>query len=354
MMMKRFGWLLLAAAVLAGCTNNPQTAKNENPTGGPSNPSLGDPGNSTNPTVDAGTTGTTAPATSGATPAPGTSPTPGKVPTPGTSMAPANPLGIRTKPDKNGTGVIPGGLEADMKTPPVKIDKDEKGWNQQDPLTALEVAKKMDQAFAGLKNVWVQSVVSYNVPSVGKLSGRAEAKIEDKDTFRIDYYLPETSGEMNRMVSDDGRSAYMRGGKWVGKKPTFSMAKTATDAGVKEWEEVFSERMFARFLTGQDGWSPIVDGWQKGKGGYKLEMEQKTIKKTGKKDQPFYRLLATRGGADKAVVEVRVDALKYLPVSIRVIRTNKDGTEESMYWNSQWKTGGTFTKKDFPVPAVKS
>lgn len=331
-MMKRFGWLVLSGLILAGCNNGNQAAKNVAPQPEPDKNMAASPDeNSSN--------------VSGTEPGKESAPT--AKPNPDTKTADRGTLD--SKP-----------LPVTIKVPPVVIRTDDKTWSKTNgapksgkPATAAELAKKMDASLASLKNAWVTAKISYDIPSVGKLTGHADIKIEDKDTFLIDYYIPSTQGGMNRMVSQDGKTAYMRAGEWVSKKPPVKVEKVATDDSVKAWEESFSEQMFAGFMTGQDAWAPIVDGWQKGKGGYKLTMEEKTLKEKGQ-DRTYYRLLATRKGQGEATVEVQVDGKKFVPLTVRVLRTNKDGSKESLYWNSAWRSGGSFKKSDFKVPDLKS
>lgn len=337
-MMKRFGWLILAGAVLAGCTGGSKTAGVTPP---PNNATTGTTGS--NPLVETPT---------GEASKPNDATNPGLVPG-SKPLDQPNAVMPSAKPDKNGIGTTEPKPIGDVKVPPVIINEKDPKWKKT-PETPAELAQKMDEALANLKNAKVMAQVSYNVPAVGKLSGKTTVKIEDKDTFSVEYYMPGTSGNQNLMVSDDGKTAYMRDGRWVGKKPNIKINANSAE-GTRAFEERFSEEMYSRFLANRDCWGPIIDAWQSGKGGYKLTMQQTsaTNEKT-KEKKPFYRLLATRGGDSKAQVEVRVDGTRYLPVAIRVIRTNKDGTKEDLFWNAAWGFGGIFTEKDFPVPNVKS
>ncbi len=239
-----------------------------------------------------------------------------------------------------------------LPNPEVKINTNDKTWTDES-VDGVEIARKMDAALRGAKNALVETKTTFDIAGVGQLDGKAQIKVRDASTFMVEYYLPETEAHINRVVSNKSGRATLQKSNWKagGPKP---LANPVTDASaVTSFEDQFMERIFATYTTGQDAWEPIVEAWSKGQAGYDLEVEKKSMKVNGK-DRPFYRFLAQRKSDGKATIEVRVDGIRYFPVSIRVLRTEKNGEESQIRWNAEWKFGGSFSDKDFPIPIYPS
>lgn len=265
----------------------------------------------------------------------------------------------QTPPTDSNTPAKPG--EADpsgIKVPEmnlrdVEINTTDKTWADETAVDAVEIARKMDAALRGAKNALVDTKTTFDIAGVGKLDGKGKVKVRDASTFLVEYYLPETEGNINRVVSSKNARATLYKSKWKSGGPEpFGDPVNDPDV-VTSFEDQFMERIFGTLTTGEDSWTPLVEAWSKGQAGYDLQVEKKSMKVNGN-DRPFYRFIAQRKKDGEATVEVRVDGVRYFPVSIKVLRTDKNGEKSQIRWNAEWKFGGSFSDKEFPVPTTST
>ena len=108
--------------------------------------------------------------------------------------------------------------------------------------------------------------------------------------------------------------------------------------------------MVANFETGGKVWGPMMRGLSKGKGGFKAVLEEQTFTILGKQ-RPMYRVLAERK-SDGASLEVVIDGILSLPVTVKSITTNKKGLKNTIVWTCKWNAGDVFEDREFVI-AIK-
>ncbi len=226
----------------------------------------------------------------------------------------------------------------------------EKGWSSA-PLTLASLGKSMDMAMRDLERTIIESVTNFDDPEWGSMRATPDVFIEDEHSFRIIYTLPGDVGEDRLLIGDGKRRVERLKSKWTSLNPFSASPSISSKDAVNRWPLEFPSLMFALYNQGADIWGPLLDGWQSGKGGFKATVEEQTFEMEGKKASHF-RVLATRGGAEPASVEVIVDKERLLPLTIRVQMTRKGGKELKAMWSGRWKFKGKHDPNSFLIPVA--
>lgn len=331
--MKRVIWIgaALTACALVGC--GPQSTKT----------TASNQGSQNTPGITGTSGGTTGgPETTATAGTPGTNTDPGtKTETPGSDAN--KPL----DPNK----LSPKDMEAIKPiVPPIKIaPKGTEGW-QKEEITPAVVGDKMDKSLANLKSALGFVSVSFDIPKVGKLTGKGRIGIENQKTYYADYFTPETKSAAIRVVSNGNERMELTPTGWeklsdVPGTATFNDEKTA------EWKSKFWTEMMDNYRLGRASWKPIMEAWQAGKAGYTSTIETKTITVSGAKHK-IHRIISKSKKDSDTEIEVVVDAEKYLPVAVRVVDKLPDGTVNKSMWSVIWAFGGKHDPKFFKLPKV--
>jgi hypothetical protein len=132
--------------------------------------------------------------------------------------------------------------------------------------------------------------------------------------------------------------------EWKAATYRLPAAKLKGDTLVGLFEIDFSRLAFQGLTEGVDAWRDIIGGWSKGANGYKATIEQRTMKYQGR-DVLSYRIHAQRTAAaakkyGASAVEVVIDGRRFLPVTIRVVRTDTKGKS----WLAQWQAAYRFNQ----------
>jgi hypothetical protein len=251
-------------------------------------------------------------------------------------------------PRPGGTGALDPGKAPEI---PVNVEIGEAGtdgWKEA-PGSLVELGASMDEAMVVTEPLLCTGEIVYDDPSVGKMTMKSKARIEDAQTFDIEFTVPETAGSWDRIRGDGTKRAIRKAGLWEPLGRFSSSPPSFTEQRLMEWPSEFPEQMFASFIDGTQVWSKLFGAWAKGQGGYKATFEEQTFKR-GEKVRSHYRVLAqTQQGGD-TMVEILVDKERLRPLTIRVIGTNAEGKEYKMMWTGQWNVGGTFDEKTFAIP----
>jgi hypothetical protein len=192
-------------------------------------------------------------------------------------------------------------------------------------------------------------VLTYDDPTVGSLTGRPEIKIQDDRHFELQYMLPETKSEFNRIRADGERRAQLGEDGWQSLASFSSDAPAMTDMDVLEWPRKFPLEMFSYYKEGSDAWGPLFRAWANGVGGYKAVVEEQTFKQ-GDKKATHYRVYAHSEESGKTTIEVIVDKVHLRPLTIKVDGTLASGERYNMYWSGDWQTGGKYDEGVFNLP----
>lgn len=208
------------------------------------------------------------------------------------------------------------------------------------------LGQKIDDALASLTEAYADTSINYDVADVGKLQGKAQVRIRDRDTYMIEYITPETEASINRVVRNGEKSRELYDAEWrdvkAGKVPT-------SDADFQNLPKTLLRDIHSVHRDGRGYWGPLIDGLQAGKGGYETTVEERN-RDAIDKNRPFYRVYARREKGDTTTIEILVDGERHLPLTVRVVEKKADGTESKQMWNGNWAFGGEHEDSFFAVP----
>ncbi|MCW5937788.1 MAG: hypothetical protein KIT11_10845 [Fimbriimonadaceae bacterium] len=274
------------------------------------------------------------------------SPDPGSTAPAGQNPAPggANPTsGPETKP--GGEPALPGVSE--IKIPPRTFEvvpPKTNGWKaSKSGLVAL--GDKVDQAMAGVKEARLETRVAYEVGG-NIYTGRPVTRIRNGTTFNIEYSLPETKGDLDRVISDGKTKVELRGEEWSAARP---IAEPPYDAAKLEaWMMALPRSVLATLADGRPSLGPVLQALESGVGGFKAQSEERKVEFQGQ-SRDYKRVFAESKQGDR--FELVIDEKRNLPVSARYIRV-RGGHKDTISWSGQWQFGGSHPDKSFIIPAT--
>ena len=234
-----------------------------------------------------------------------------------------------------------------------------KGWNSATDDMA-DLGARIDDALANLEVVLAEAVLTFEMADESDpdqkdgMRFQPQIKIEDDRTFSITYVLPETKGSFNRLVGDGSRRSVRIDGKWSD-LPEFAArrAPKMARAEVVAWPMKFPEGMFSFFFRGQDAWGPLFQAWQDGVAGYSATVEKNMVRQ-GTVQRVHYRVVANTDEGNPTEVEVIIDPVRMLPLTIRAIQTGPGGGESRIFWTASWAFGGSHEPRDFLIPVSET
>ena len=232
------------------------------------------------------------------------------------------------------------------------------GWDvASNDLTGL--GSLIDDALANLKVSMAEAVLTWEIADKNdpekkdNMRLQPVIKIDDGRTFSIDFALPETQGSWNRFVGDGSRRAVRIDGKWIEQEEfTARRAPKMSRAEVADWPMSFPEGMFSFYFRSQDAWAPLFSAWQAGVAGYSAIVEKQLVRK-GTVQRELYRVVAKTESGDPTEVEIIIDAVRMLPLTVRAIRSGPGGGESRIFWTASWAFGGSHNPKEFDIPVPK-
>lgn len=182
------------------------------------------------------------------------------------------------------------------------------------------------------------------------LEAAPQVKIQDSRTFSIEYLRPESRVETLRIVGDGDRRVLMKGSE-VTPLPAFGPDKSGKAMGASEIDRFLREapsEAFGWFRDGTPVWGRLARALQDRRNGFETTVEERVADPLGTK-RTFYRLLAKSRSGPKRELEVVVDTLKNVPVTIRSLYTYPDGQTRRIHWTAEWNFGGRHGADDFRI-----
>jgi hypothetical protein len=213
----------------------------------------------------------------------------------------------------------------------------------------LTVGALMDERARETRNSLCRAVFTYDDPRDGKLTGKPEVRIQDKDHFEVEFMLPETKHAYNRIKGDGQRTAQLQESGWTLITKSSTPKRVLTEKEVAEWPRRFPVEMFSYLTEGVDAWGPLFEAWSKGVGGYTAVFEEQTFKQ-GDSEAAHYRVYAETKKDGGTTIEVIIDKEALRPLTVKVNGTMKDGREYDMYWTGSWFAGGKYDEGAFDLP----
>lgn len=202
---------------------------------------------------------------------------------------------------------------------------------------------KLDPAYADVK------VEFSNGGDLLRIS--PQFRFQDRKHFNIEYGLPETEGDLNRLLADGKERAL-----WEGEKlkplPPFDQNAPAPKfdrAGIEKFVRRMPIDGFMYFQTGAPVWGSLVRALEDPANGFKTTTEEQKFT-VNKIERSFYRVVASSVTGPKTELEVLVDTRKNVPVTFRSTQVGKDGKERKLWWTADWGFHGKHDPNIFVIP----
>lgn len=208
------------------------------------------------------------------------------------------------------------------------------GWTASD-LSPLELASRADRAMRELKGVYGEFTLYVKNKEL-EGHNRASFRIQDNRNYAIHYILPNDPTWINRMLSNGKEKVNWEAGKW--------MEPQAMAMSVAAWSSEFPRAIFDPLTADLDNWGPAVSAMKNA--GYKLRSERKTMSGGGR-TYHYYRICAEKSGG--FTVELRFDAVRFVPLTVRVTSKDGKGFETQCQWQAKWSFNNKFSAKDFQI-----
>lgn len=219
-----------------------------------------------------------------------------------------------------------------------------KGWMKSD-LSFSELGEKVGQTMRSLKGAYGEATL---MADNGEMSGSVTSiiKIRSDKEFAIEYNLPFQPARINRMLGNASKGkAMLENGEWK------RIPDRLPDDLVETWPMTFTKQIFTGLVAGQDSWKPYFEALAAGKGGFKANVEMRTILPAeGGLPQKYYRIIATRTSPKPEEIEARFDAVHFLPLAIRVKSVQKNGKKVEAQWQARWTWTKPLEDSDFAMP----
>ncbi|HRF60937.1 MAG TPA: hypothetical protein PLH94_13620 [Fimbriimonadaceae bacterium] len=212
------------------------------------------------------------------------------------------------------------------------------GWGAT-TLTLPALGKKIDQTMAGSKKLYGEATLYVDN---GELAGSVNSTIQVKDRtkYSIEYHLPKDPTTTNKLVGNGTKRVMFEDDKWT--------PQPKTSVEVDTWLQTFPREIFAGVTELGTPWTQLLEELSAGKGGFKAQVEERTVK-SPEGTKRYFRVVATRGGENPAEFEARFDADHFLPLAVRVVDSRNGKTIKSQ-WQARWTWTKPLDDKAFAIP----
>ena len=284
---------------------------------------------------------------------------------------PSEPLDVRRTP----TGKIGGAPTPPEKTPGEKIaekmqeraatskpheqlyvikDPGSDGWKPEQSIAEKQnLGDIIDSGLAKLEPAFADVKVEFSNGG-DLLQVSPQFRFQDLKHFNIEYALPETEGDLNRLLADGRERA-----KWEDQKltmlPPFEKSAPAPKfdrAGIENFVRRMPADGFSYFQTGAKTWGNLVRALEDPANGFETTTEERKFTVKGE-ERPFLRLVAKSVSGPKTELEVLVDTKRNVPVTFRSTQVAKDGKKRQLWWTADWAFNGKHEQKWFVIPKKK-
>lgn len=231
------------------------------------------------------------------------------------------------------------------------------GWEQSrtsNPTSEIVAfGRQVDRSLTELDRAYAQVRMFYDMggTEAGRLTGFGEVRIDQGNRFNIEYYMPATNESLHRVVSDGRRRVENIGGDWR-PLPPIEESKPLTREDLARFPLDFPQLMFSHARTGSNVYEPLFRAWSNGEFGAKPRIEHKTVEYEGRQLE-LVRVHTTLTTPYSAQVEITFDKNRNVPIKIRSIKEEQDGSKTHIVWDSQWAfTGGDHPQQKFHIPST--
>lgn len=186
----------------------------------------------------------------------------------------------------------------------------------------------------------------------GYLTGNPKIKIESKDRFNIEYSLASTKENLNRLAANDGSRVKIENNTTSELPPVKeTVAPKMSPKEIDGFAENMPRDAFRYYVDGTMPWQGFIAGLMDPKSGYKYEIQEQELAPGGVK-RKYFRIVANSTSGPQREIELVIDSLKYVPVTMRFNKVLPDDKKLRVSWTAEWKYGGTFKDDDFRIPVI--
>lgn len=207
------------------------------------------------------------------------------------------------------------------------------GWMEA-KLSPGEVGQKMDRALQSLKGLEAgYDVELENGEVVGTASGRI--RVVDPTRYQVEY-LVLADPTLSRRVLADGRQkkVFSREG-WSRPQSLRGGTQRSGRELVEQFPDRFSQWVIEPLTSGQPVWSSLLPELERE--GFTVEVEARQMVVNGQM-RPFLRVVAERSGGSPGLqrLELRLDGVRYVPLTIRMIGQDAQQRPLKADWRARW------------------
>jgi len=224
-------------------------------------------------------------------------------------------------------------------------------------MSVTQLAQKVADATMRLQNTGADLIVLVQTPEgQGYFAAPTiDFRVMGGKLYRVDYVVLHEI-PFSCSTANDGQTRTVRlDDKIIKMESSRKLQATGVkgSALMRLFETDFPRMMFQGLTDGVDAWKPILAGWAAGLDGYKVAVEERTMKHEG---QTFvnYRIHAQRTGAavktlGQSTFEVILDGKRFLPVTVRHVRVMPKGQTWAMMWTSSYRFRQNYTIADMTI-----
>jgi hypothetical protein len=224
-------------------------------------------------------------------------------------------------------------------------------------MTAAQLAIKVGVATKSLKGTAATMKILAQT-SLGQATFDGVMRIGDNRHYRIDTFIIKPEPLTGIFLNNGTKRFVFVDGKFVptGGIPSGQRIPSATSDPkklVSIFPSEFGRIMFQGLTDGIDPWTPLLNAWASGVGGYGMKVEERvmTYQKT---TYLTYRLKMSRSaGAAKTLgksdLEIMVDGARFLPVTLKETRVDLKKKTWIVQWSAIYEFGKKFKTADYTI-----
>lgn len=230
----------------------------------------------------------------------------------------------------------------------------DKYWTKSS-LTLSQLAQKVAAATKSPKGtLGVYQILAQTSEGRGVYGG--EMRFQQPNVFKLNWVhiQPDplngiflANGKIRQSIFDGKLSPVVSASK------IFSGVTTDPAQLVARFSNEFTRFLFQGATDGKDAWVPLLTAWSKGAGGYKLFVQERNITFQNRSHRGFRikldRTAAAAKTMGKSSLEVVFDGHRFLPITVRELRTDKQGKPWVIQWSGNYKFDQKFQPSDFEM-----
>lgn len=251
----------------------------------------------------------------------------------GEPNTPQEPGSAARKPEEAPAPKTPPGMppaDRPIVRPPVVVKPESDGWKPVS-FSQSEFTSRLDKAMTDLRDV----AGSYEIELRNlELEGTQQGTfvIHDSTLYAIEGLTIDKPTAPRRFQADGEKKSALGPTGW-GKEIPVTALQAPPNVTANQLVNEFPLLVFSGVFNRRPLWDKLVTNLENE--GYTLHLETKDIAMQGR-PRPFYRLVAKKEGSGLNTFEMRIDGIRWVPLTIRVLATGSGGKPITAEWRAQW------------------